>query len=35
MVILLAGLSSKMRLRMESNSGESGRMVLRNFGSFM
>ena len=35
MVILLTGLNSKMRLMMESSSGEMGRMVLRNLGSFM
>ena len=35
MVILLAGLYSKIRLRMESSSADKGRMDLRNFGSFM
>jgi hypothetical protein len=35
MVILLAGLNSKIRLMMESSSGEMGRMDLRNLGSFM
>lgn len=35
MVILLTGLNSKMRLMMESSSGEMGRMDLRNLGSFM
>jgi hypothetical protein len=35
MVILLTGLNSKMRLIMESSSGETGRIDLRNLGSFM
>jgi hypothetical protein len=35
MVILLAGLNSKIRLMIESSSGETGRMDLRNLGSFM
>lgn len=35
MVALLAGLKSKMRLRMASSSKEMGRMVLKNLGSFM
>jgi beta-phosphoglucomutase-like phosphatase (HAD superfamily) len=34
-VALLAGLKSKMRLRMASSSREMGRMVLRNLGSFI
>lgn len=35
MVARLAGLNSKMRLRMESSSMEMGRIDLRNLGSFM
>jgi hypothetical protein len=35
MVIRLAGLYSKTRRKMESSSGERGRIVLRNLGSFM
>jgi hypothetical protein len=34
-VALLAGLNSNMRLRTASSSSETGRMVLRNLGSFM
>jgi hypothetical protein len=34
-VALLAGLNSNIRLRMASSSMETGRMVLRNLGSFM
>jgi hypothetical protein len=35
MVARLAGLNSKMRLRIASSSKEMGRMLLRNLGSFM
>jgi hypothetical protein len=35
MVILLAGLNSKIRFKMVSSSRDRGRIDLRNFGSFM